>query len=89
MARREEENKSLRRTCDRLQSHIRKTENELQESKDWAVVSGEALREIKAALSLPVDVVNKARLFDEQLEKEERLSQGHIIRFFGDQARKI
>lgn len=48
-----------------------------------------ALREVKETVSLPLDVLNKARLFEEQLEKEEKLSRGHIIRYLGDQARKM
>lgn len=33
--------------------------------------------------------MNKARLFEEQVEKEEKLNRGHIIRYLSNQARKM
>lgn len=89
MASTEEENKSLHQACDRLRSDVQKVECELQEAKDRAVISREALMEIKEALSLLIDVVNKAKLFNEQMEKQEKLNRGHIIRYLSDQARKM
>lgn len=64
-------------------------ESEVQEAKDWAVISGEALTEIKEALFLPMDIVNKARLFDEQLKKEEKLNGVLIICYLSDQVWKM
>ncbi len=40
---------------------------------------------MKEALSLQVDVLDKARLFDAMLEKEEHLSKSRIIRFLVEQ----
>lgn len=80
----EEENKALRRQCDRLGMEIRKTEKELEEAKNRVMASKQALHEVKDNLALPLDVINKARLFEERLEKEEKLSRGHIIRYLGD-----
>lgn len=34
-------------------------------------------------------MVNRARLFDERFEREEKLNRGHIIRYLNDQVRKI
>lgn len=36
-----------------------------------------------------MDSMIKARLFDEWLEKGDKLSWGHIIRYLSDQARKM
>lgn len=61
---REEENKTLRRECERLRTEIQKTQKELEEAKDRMAASGRALQEVKESLALPVDVVNKVRLFE-------------------------
>ena len=50
------------------------------------MASPKAIVNVREALALPVDVVNKARLFEERLGQEERLSWNKIIRFLVDQA---
>lgn len=35
---------------------------------------------------LPVDLINKVRLFKERLEKEDKLNRGYMIRYLNDQA---
>ena len=44
---------------------------------------------MKEALAIPVDVFNKAHLFEARLERDDQLSRGPIIRFLTDQNRKI
>lgn len=68
---------------------VRKTKGELQEAKDPAIISGKALKDVKEALCLLMDLVNKARLFYEHLGKEEKMSHGHIIHYLSDHARKM
>lgn len=86
---REEENKALRRKCDRLRTEVRKTEKQREEEKERVVASRRTLREIKENLAIPIHIVNKARLFEDWLEKEEKLSHEHIIRYLGVHARKM
>lgn len=40
-------------------------------------------------LLIPIDVVNRARLFDMCLEREDRLNRGHIIWYVNDQVWKM
>lgn len=85
----EEENKALHRECKRVRTDIRKAERESKEAKDRVDASGKALIEVKEALTLWVDLINKARLFDEKLEKKDKLNRRHIIRYLNDQAQKM
>lgn len=57
---------------------------ELEDAKDQAAASRSAFREVKETLSLSVDVFNKAHLFKEEVEKEEKLRRRHIIRYLSD-----
>lgn len=60
----EVENKELHRECGRLRTDIWKAERESKEAKDKADASKKALIKVKEALTLLVDLINKARLFD-------------------------
>lgn len=68
---------------------IEQAKRESKEPKDTVDASGKALIEVKEALTSPVDLINKARLFDERQEKEDKLNGGHIIWYLNDQAQKM
>lgn len=85
----EEENKALHRECKRLHKELRKTDRQAKEAMDRADASRRDVIEVKHALTLLVDVVSRTRLSDERLEREDKLSQGHIIQNLNDQARKM
>lgn len=89
VASKEEDNQALCREYARLWTDVWMAERELQEAKDRTVASGRALVEVKDALTLPIDVVNRARLFDERLEREDKLNQRHIIGYLNNHTRKM
>ena len=72
-----------------LRTEIRKAEQAKKEAEDRATESAKALAGVRQFLVHPIDVVNKARLFDAKLDKEEKLSRANVIRFLNDQARKM
>jgi hypothetical protein len=74
---------------EQLQKQIRNQENQIREAKARALALARAIAEVKETLTLVVDVVNKARLFHEKLEKEDHLFKSRIIRFLVDQAHKM
>ena len=62
---------------------------ERAEAKTWVRESGEALEVIKDFVMLPVDVQNKALLFDAKTEKEDRLSKNKMTEFLSAKARMM
>lgn len=48
-----------------------------------------ALAEVRTVLNFPFDTVNRCLLFTTQLEKEDKLNRGHIIRFYLDHSQKM
>lgn len=89
VASREEENKALCQECERLWMDVWKAESHANDARNRVDASRRTLIEVKDALTLPVDVVNKARLFNERLEREDKVSRGYIIRYLNDEARKM
>ena len=76
----------LTREKEALQEQLKIQEEHAREAAGRAAVSAKAIVSVREALALPADVVNKARLFEERLGREERLSRNKIIRFLVDQA---
>jgi hypothetical protein len=76
----------LIREKEALQEQLKVQEERAREATGRAAASAKAIVSVREALALPADVVNKARLFEERLGREERLSRNKIIRFLVDQA---
>ncbi len=74
---------------EQLRTQIRNQEVQVREANARSLASARAIAEVREILTLPMDMVNKARLFDEKLEKEDHLSKSRIIRFLVDQAHKM
>ena len=86
----------LNRTNSDLRDRLQKTEDALrtahrseEEAQAKANTSGRAMVEVCEALSFPVDTVNRALLFTENLERDEKLNRGQIIRFLMDHSRRM
>ena len=75
--------------CGRLRKNLRKAEEEAAGVRTQVEANRRALLEIREALTIPVDVVNKAKLYEEQLEAGEPLTRANVIRFLLDQGRKM
>ena len=69
-----------------MQEQLKVQKERTREATGRAAASAKAIVNVREALALPADVVNKARLFEERLGREERLSLNKIIRFLVDQA---
>ena len=69
-----------------LQEQLKVQEERAREATGRAAASAKAIVNVREALALLADDVNKTRLFDERLGREERLSRNKIIRFLVDQA---
>jgi hypothetical protein len=80
---------TLQVECDRLRNKIRNREEQIRNANARAQASARAITEVKEALSISADVVNKVRLFDARLEKEDHLSKSRIIRFLVEQAHQM
>ena len=76
----------LIRKKEALQEQLKVQEERVRAATGRAAASAKAIVNVREALALPADVVNKARLFEERLGREERLSRNKIIRFLVDQA---
>ena len=50
-----------------LQDQLKAQEERMREATGWAMASLKAIVNVREALALPADVVNKARLFEERL----------------------
>lgn len=69
-----------------LQDQLKVEEEQTREATEQAIASAMAIINVREALALPADVVNKARLLEERLSREEHLSRNKIIWFFVYQA---
>ncbi len=69
-----------------LQNTVRVIEGRVREATKLATTSTQAIMNVREALALLADVVNKARLFEDRLSWEEHLSRNKIIPFLVDQA---
>jgi hypothetical protein len=78
----------LRAECKRLRGEVRIQEHQVQVANAEALEAAWQVRDIKEVLSLPVDIVNKAKLFDAKVDKRNHLSKSRIIRFMVEQAHR-
>jgi hypothetical protein len=85
----EEEASVLRAETEQLRNLLRKRDEEVRDARARAKASAPVFEEVKEAFSLPVEVVNKARLFDAKLDREDHMSKSRIIRFLVDQSRRM
>ena len=84
-----EEVKLLHAEANSLRTALEKAGKDKKEAEVRANASAQALAGVKEALAIPVDVFNKAHLFEARLERDDQLSRGPIIRFLTDQSRKM
>jgi uncharacterized coiled-coil protein SlyX len=82
----EENEKGLNKEVNKLRVQLRILEEQFREASGRATASARAISNVREALALPADVVNKARLFEARLGREKQLSRNKIILFLVDQA---
>ena len=82
----EETERRLTKEKATLLEQSRVQDERVRQATASATASARAIVEVREALAIPADVVNKARLFEDRLSKEEHLSRNKIIRFLVDQA---
>ena len=82
-------NAHLQDRIGKLEANLREAFLQMTEAQEKANASGKAMEEVRTALSFPVDTVNRALLFTETLERDEKLNRGQIIRFLLDHGRKM
>jgi hypothetical protein len=82
-------NANLREQVERLEGALREAGLQMAQAQEKANASGLALAEVQTALSFPADTVNRALLFTENLERDEKLNRGQIIRFLLDHSKKM
>ena len=92
----EERHVTLIQNNAKLWSQLEKAEAALEEAhrttreaQEKAAASGQALTEVRSALNFPVDTVNRALLYIENLERDENLNRAQIIRFLLNHSRKM
>ena len=92
----EERQTTLTQTNAKLRSQLEKAETALEEAhrttreaQERAKASRRALTEVCTALGFPVDIVNRAFLYTENLERDEKLNRAQIIRFLLNHNRKM
>ena len=82
----EERQTTLTQSTAKLRSQLEKAEAALEEAhrttregQEKATASGRALTEVRSALNFLADTVNKALLYTENLERDEKLNRAQII----------
>ena len=84
-----EQNVGLRIQLEKIELALEAVGRAVEEAHEWALAFALALSKVRTALSFPVDMVNRALLFTEDLEWDEKLNCGQIIRFLLDHGRKM
>ena len=82
-------NTHLRKQLEKAEAELGAAQTARTEAEAKADASARLLVEVRAALSFPVDTVNRSLLYTESLEKQEKLTRGQIIRFLLDHSRKM
>ena len=82
----EEAEARLTRDKTALLDQLEESKAQAREADKRATASARAIVSVREALALPADVVNKARLFEDRLSREDPLSRNKIIRFLVDEA---
>lgn len=82
----EDEKRELRQELGLLQIQLRRAEEEGQAFRHQAESSTRLLHQMQQTLKYPVDLTNKALLFEAYLEKQEEASRSKIIQFLSAQS---
>jgi hypothetical protein len=80
---------TLQAECKRFRNVIWNQEDQIWNTGAQTRASIQEIAKVKGALSVSVDVLNNAHLFDARLEKENHLFKSRIIRFLMKQAYRM